>query len=263
MQVDVPAGLLPGATFQVQTPTGIATVTVPVGHQPGQKIQFTGSQPQAAPTSQTLEVDAPPGLPPGSTFQVQTAAGVSTVTVPHGHMPGQKIQFCPVAAPQPPAMAPFRDPRTQPDEFPLLQVIFIAGAYIVGGFSSWIGVCVNLCCRPAPTEREREAAWYTNVTAAINFVHLGILIVCIVLVVLLEDMGWLIFIGVHANMFSMVFTNGIMLALQFLHDQKIEQRQKAERANLAGPPPTMFGGQPPTIAGPMVVGMPVEVGNNK
>jgi len=260
MQVDVPAGLLPGATFPVQTATGVTTVTVPQGHQPGQKIQFTATQPQAppqaAPTSQMCEVEAPPGSLPGSTFQVQSPAGLSTVTVPQGYQPGQKIQFCPVAAFQPQAYAPVVDPRTMPDEFPLLQVIFIGGAYLIGGFSSWGGLCYNLCCRPPPTERERQAAWYTNVTAAINFGHLAVLVVCLILVVLLVDMGFLIFIGVHLNIFSMCFTNGGMLALQLCYDQKIEQRQRAERASPMGPSPN-------TVGAPMVVGMPVQVGNNK
>jgi len=199
----------------------------------------------------TCEVDVPAGLMPGATFQAQTANGLVTLTVPEGHLPGQKLQFQ-VAQPQvvvAQAVQSPVDPRTQADEFPILQICAIAGAYVIGGFSSWIIACMNLCCRPPPTEREREAAWYTNVTAVINLIHLIVLVVCIVFVILFEGLWWLIFIGVHANMFSMVLTNGIMLLLQVLNDQKVEKRQKQQRANQSPPPMTL---------GAPVVGTPVD-----
>jgi len=144
------------------------------------------------------------------------------------------------------------DPRTQADELPILQFCAIAGAYVVGGFSSWIVACMNLCCRQPPTEREREAAWYTNLTAVINLVHLIVLVACIVLAGVSEDLYWLIFIGVHANMFSMVLTNGTMLLVQFLNDQKVETRQKQQRAN-QGPSPQTWGAP--------ILGIPVQSAN--
>jgi hypothetical protein len=120
------------------------------------------------------EVDVPPGLQAGQTFQAQTASGIVTLTVPQNHPPGQKLQFqvaqtpqVVVVQPQQPVTVPV-DPRTQPDDFPGLQVGFIAAVVFIGGFSSWIGACVNLCCRRPETEREAQAAWYTNLMALIN-----------------------------------------------------------------------------------------------
>jgi len=146
---------------------------------------------------------------------------------------------------------------------PVLQFAFVGGVIMVGGFASWIGVCVNLCCRNPVTEREKEAAWYVNVTAAINGGHLLFLIASIFLASTTR-LWWFILVGVHGNMFSMIFTNGLMLALLFFNDQKVEKRQKEERAALGPalllPPPIMIGGAGQGV--PTVVGTPVQVGSN-
>merc|ERR1712232_152656 len=161
--------------------------------------------------------------------------GISTVAVPAGATPGQKVQFQ-VAAPV--VAAQVVDPRTQPDDAPILQYVWIGAAYFVGGLSSWTGAIVNLTCRPPPTEREKEAAWYVYITAVINLIHLAFLVLCI-LITVFTDLVWTIFIGVHMNIPTMVFTNGLMLLLQFLNDSRVETRQKQQRAHLGGP---MFGG---------------------
>jgi hypothetical protein len=188
--------------------------------------------------SVAMEAEVPAGLQAGATFQVQTASGIITLTVPQDHQPGQKIPFQVV---QPQVVVQVVDPRTQPDDAPILQYCFIGGAYLVGGFSSWIGACVNLCCRPPPTEREAEAAWYTNVVALINLVHLAILILCMIISFSSTEMWWAMLIGVHGNLFCMVVTNGALLVMQVLNDQKVEKRQKAQRASTGAGPATVVG----------------------
>lgn len=210
----------------------------------------------------TYMVDVPAGLSPGQTFQVQTAAGMTSLMVPQTWVPGQQIQFnAPVAqVVQVAQPIPFVDPRTKPDELPLIQYIFIGGVTVVGGLSSWCGLCVNLCCLPNPTEREKEAMWYTNVTAMINFVHLAVLVVCFVIPSLAgDDLWWMIFIGIHANALCMCFTNLMMFVLLWLNDQRVERRQTQERM-------AAFGGAAPAalpIGSSTVVGMPVQTNEAK
>eukprot|EP00933_Yihiella_yeosuensis_P050536 TRINITY_DN48342_c0_g1_i1.p1 TRINITY_DN48342_c0_g1~~TRINITY_DN48342_c0_g1_i1.p1 ORF type:complete len:571 (-),score=120.13 TRINITY_DN48342_c0_g1_i1:353-2065(-) len=44
LEAEVPAGLQPGDTFQVQTPVGLVPVQVPAGALPGQKVRFNAPQ---------------------------------------------------------------------------------------------------------------------------------------------------------------------------------------------------------------------------
>jgi len=53
VEAQVPFGLQPGDTFQVQTPNGLIPVQVPPGSQPGQKIRFT--VPYAPPPPMEME----------------------------------------------------------------------------------------------------------------------------------------------------------------------------------------------------------------
>ena len=66
MQVQIPAGVTEGGTFQVQTASGLVTVTVPKGAVSGQTMMI------AAPAAVAQPVGAPVGTPQ---IMIQQTAG--------------------------------------------------------------------------------------------------------------------------------------------------------------------------------------------
>mmetsp|Transcript_148216 Transcript_148216/g.261419 ORF Transcript_148216/g.261419 Transcript_148216/m.261419 type:complete len:221 (+) Transcript_148216:76-738(+) len=203
------------------------------------------------------EAEVPAGMGPGQTFTVQTASGQATVTVPQNHVPGQKIQFSMPAAP-PVVMAPapmmMVDPRCMPDPMPWIQFIFI-GSFIIwpiGVFGSWIGACANLCCTKNPTERDRQAMWYTNVIAVINIFHFIASVVCMVIFFGLtadaveSNLG--LNIAVWLNGLVYLIDNVVFLLMCVYRDSQLASKQMVERASAA---------PAPAIA-PAVVGVPVS-----
>jgi hypothetical protein len=117
MLVTVPPGSTAGTRVRVQTPAGLVEVEVPAGVVPGQnfEIQYelptpgggaAVSEPAAAPqepqvptissTSQqyrTILVTVPPGSTAGTRVRVQTPAGLVEVEVPAGVVPGQNFEI--------------------------------------------------------------------------------------------------------------------------------------------------------------------------
>ena len=88
MQVTIPQGLGPGATFEMMVPA--------------QPIAQPVAQPVAQPAMQKMAVAVPPGMQGGMMLQVDTPAGRMQVTIPQGLGPGATFEMM-VPAQQPTA----------------------------------------------------------------------------------------------------------------------------------------------------------------
>ena len=101
MQITCPAELPPDRKIIVATPDGQRmAIQVPVGVNPGQSIQIQ-IPPRATPATQTLEILVPQGVAPGQQIRIQGPTGQSLqIVIPPGVYPGMKMQVqVPAAGP--------------------------------------------------------------------------------------------------------------------------------------------------------------------
>ena len=119
MQITCPAELPPDRKIIVATPDGQRmAIQVPVGVNPGQSIQIQ-IPPRATPATQTLEILVPQGVAPGQQIRIQGPTGQSLqIVIPPGVYPGMKMQVQVPAAgpstPQPPPTATGAAPEAAP-----------------------------------------------------------------------------------------------------------------------------------------------------
>lgn len=106
IECEIPAGLNPGDTFQVQANGVSVYVTVPENSSPNETIRVDVPpelKPLAPPPgTKECDVQIPKGLKEGDSFQIQINGAMTTVAVPQGASAGQNVHlFVPIPPPTP------------------------------------------------------------------------------------------------------------------------------------------------------------------